>query len=254
MRKLSIIIPTWNEERIIEKTLSAYVEYFSGKYDFEVIVVMDGCTDRTPEIVERFCENHPNVRYFSFSKKLGKGGAIIQGFKAAKAEFVAFTDADGSTSPEELYRMVESIGDWDGILGSRWSDESVILKKESYGRILASRGFNLLVRLFFDLPFRDTQCGAKVFKNYVIRDVVDGLGITNFAFDVDLLYRISTKGYKVKEIPIKWTHDNNSNLRLGKVIPTMFISVVGLRIKVSPLWPFVPKWFVRLLYDKMKSV
>jgi hypothetical protein len=58
----------------------------------------------------------------------------------------------------------------------------------------------------------------------------------------------------VKEIPIKWTHDNNSNLRLGKVIPTMFISVVGLRIKVSPLWPFVPKWFVRLLYDKMKSV
>ena len=254
MRELSIIIPTWNEERVIEKTLRAHVEYFSGKYDFEVIVVMDGCTDSTPKMVELFCKNHTNVRFINFSRKLGKGGAIIKGFKYAKGTFVAFTDADGSTSPKELHRLVESIGNVDGVLGSRWLEESEILKKESFVRRLASRGFNLIVKLLFGLSFKDTQCGAKVFKNYVIRDVVDGLGITNFAFDVDLLYRISKKGYKMKEIPINWTHDSNSNLRLEKVIPTMFISVVGLRIKVSPLWPFVPKRFVRLLFDKMKSV
>ena len=169
MTDLSIIIPAWNEERIIARTLTRYVEFFSDKYDFEVIVVMDGCTDGTLDIVGDFSGKNPVVRSLHFPKRLGKGGGVMQGFKAAKGDLIAFTDADGATSHEEMARLIESVGELDGVIGSRWLDGAVILKGESLGRRIASRGFNLLIRSMFFMPYSDTQCGAKVFKKHVSR-------------------------------------------------------------------------------------
>jgi glycosyltransferase involved in cell wall biosynthesis len=255
MKELSIIMPAWNEEERIERSLGKYIRYFSEKrgYDFEIIVVVDGCTDKTPMIVKEFSEKYSQVRYLNFPDKLGKGGGIIEGFKIATGDIVTFADADGATEAEELDRIVSTVKDCDGVIGSRWLDGARIIVKEPLARIIASRGFNFMVRLLFDLPFKDTQCGAKAFKNYVIRDVVNELGLTNFAFDVDLLYRVTKRGYKVKEIPITWMHNGNSNLKLREVIPTMFLSIIGLRIKNSPIRRFIPKRAVRWLYSRIKS-
>ncbi len=255
IKDLSIIVPAWNEEERIERTLREYIEYFSEKkgYDFEIIVVTDGCIDKTPVIVKEFSERYLQVRYLNFPKKLGKGGGIIEGFKVTTGDIVTFTDADGATEAEELDRMVGAVKDCDGVIGSRWLDGARIKVKEPLSRRIASRGFNFMVRLLFDLPFKDTQCGAKAFKNYVIRDVINELGLTNFAFDVDLLYKVTKKGYRIKEIPITWMHDENSNLKLREVIPTMFLSIIGLRIKISPLQRFIPKRAVRWLYSRIKS-
>jgi len=250
---LSIIVPAWNEEEIIGETLSEYVEYFTGRYEFEIVVVIDGCTDGTLGVVKELSGKHPEIRHLHFSKKLGKGGGVIKGFKAARGKYIAFTDADGATPPGELNKLIESVGDRDGAIGSRWMKGAVILKDESFGRKVASRGFNLLVKLLFGLPFRDTQCGAKVFKDHAVRDVIGDIGLTNFTFDVDLLYKMNRKGYKLKEVPINWRHDENSSLNLVRVVPTMFISLVGLRLKTTPLWPYIPKWLIKAVYDEIKN-
>lgn len=250
---LSIIIPAWNEEKVIGDTLSKYVNYFEGQYNYEIVVVMDGCTDSTLQIVKDYSRKNNKIKYLYFTKKLGKGGGIIEGFKVAEGDLISFTDADGATSPEELDRLIESIGDWDGSIGSRWMDGSIILKDESFGRRIASRGFNLLVKLLFDLNYNDTQCGAKVFRKHAIEDIAGEIGLTNFAFDVDLLYELTRKGYRLKEIPINWKHNDDSSVNLVRVVPIMFISLIGLRMKTTPLWPFIPKWWISKIYDQIKN-
>lgn len=250
---LSIIIPAWNEEKVIADTLTKYVNYFEGKYDFEIVVVMDGCTDGTLQTVKDYSRKNHKIRYLNFARKLGKGGGIIQGFKVAKGNLISFTDADGATSPEELDKLIESIGDWDGSIGSRWMDDSIILKDESFGRRVASRGFNLLVKLLFDLTYNDTQCGAKVFKKDAIEDIAGEIGLTNFAFDVDLLYELNRKGYRLKEVPINWKHHDDSSVNLVRVVPIMFISLIGLRMKTTPLWSYIPKWWISKIYNQIKN-
>ena len=254
MKEISIVIPAYNEENNIEKTLIKYVNYFSKKLNFEIIVVMDGCNDGTFEIVDKLSKKHSQIKYITHPKKLGKGGGIIKGFKKAEANYIAFTDADGSTPPKEIHRLAKTIKEEDGAIGSRWSKGSIILQKESFLRRIASRAFNLLVKTMFGLKYKDTQCGAKIFKKYVINDIIDELHITNFAFDVDLLYQIKRKGYNIIEIPIEWSHDNFTELKLAKVIPSMFLSIIGLRMKHSPYWSFVPKSIVKTVYSKIKTI
>ncbi|RLF57737.1 MAG: glycosyltransferase family 2 protein [Thermoplasmata archaeon] len=253
MKDISIIIPAWNEEKRIKKTLEKYLEYFSERnYDFELIVVTDGCTDKTTMIVDEMSEKYSEIKHLSYPNRLGKGGGIIEGFKEAEGELISFTDADGATEPEEIDKLISFAQNHDGAIGSRWIEGAVRLRDEPFSRRIASRGFNLLVRALFRLPYKDTQCGAKVFKRKVIDDIVNELGLTDFAFDVELLYRIRKKGYRIKEVPIKWKHDMESKLSLGKTAITMFISVLGLRLKSSPIWPYIPKRVVKNLYDMIR--
>lgn len=252
--QLSIIIPAFNEQRTIKKVLLDYYHFFKEKFNFNIIVVMDGCKDNTFEIVNTLSKKYPQITYINHPKKLGKGGGIIKGFKLANAEYIAFTDADGSTPPKQLYTLIKSVKNFDGIIGSRWSKESIILKKQSLFRRIASRSFNKMVRYMFNLEFHDTQCGAKVFRKYVIDDIIKELNITNFAFDVDLLYQTKRKGYQIKELPIEWNHDNFTELKMAKAVPTMFISIIGLRMKQTPYWDFIPKNIIKFVFEKVKTV
>jgi glycosyltransferase involved in cell wall biosynthesis len=252
--QLAIIIPAYNEEQTIKHTLLKYYYYFKKRYEFEIIVVMDGCTDSTLYIVKNLSEQYPEIKYLSFEKKLGKGGGIMKGFKMANAKYISFTDADGSTEPRELERLMNLVQSEDGVIGSRWKKGAMILKKESLVRKMASRGFNLMIRIMFNLQYNDTQCGAKVFRDYVINDVVDDLLIKNFSFDIDLLYQIKRKGYSINEIPIKWKHDTFNELKMSKAIPPMFLSIIGLRLKFSIIWPIFPKKMVKSVQNKIETI
>lgn len=251
---LSIIIPAYNAERLIATTFNDYAVYFSTEYhqDFEIIVIVNGCTDRTSEIVLEHCAKFPQVTSKQFEKKLGKGGALIEGFKIARGDILAFVDVDGATRPEELHKLIKGLGASDGAIGSRWLTGSNMLVKQPLPRRIASRGFNLLVKLLFSLPFKDTQCGAKVFKKHAIDEVLARLQTTNFAFDVELLYRLKKGGYKVDEVPIIWEDRLGSTLNLKRAVPTMFLAVLRLRILDSPLKRLarVPLW--GYVYKKLK--
>jgi glycosyltransferase involved in cell wall biosynthesis len=230
MFELSIVIPAYNEEKRILKTLKSYRKYFSSHYkNFEILVILNGCKDKTEKIVSRFSRNYPEVRMKLFEERLGKGGALIKGLKLAKGEIVTYTDADLSTPPEELDKVIQNIHGYDGAFASRYVTGAKVEIEQGFVRRLASRGFNFLVRGLFGFDYRDTQCGAKVMKRHVLDRVIDKLSVTGFAFDIDLLWQCQRNGFVLREIPITWKNADHSTVNLWKAAPEMFKTVLRLK-------------------------
>jgi len=238
---LSIIIPARNAAAELANTLDAYIAFFTANmgHDYEIVVVPNDCSDNTAEIVERYCRQHAMLKGKVVNESIGKGGAVIEGFKVSSGDIVSFVDADGATSPEELFKLVQSAGEHQVVIGSRWLPDSRMLVKQSWVRRVVSRGFNLLVRIVFRLPFKDTQCGAKVFTRQALGDVVDELSTTKFAFDVELLYKLKKRGYNIVEIPTIWENKPKSTLSLWGAIPEMFWAIMKVRLMDSPFRGFI---------------
>lgn len=240
---LSIIIPARNAAAEIASTLDAYITFVTANFgtDFEIIVVPNDCSDDTVGIAEAYCKKHDMLKSKVIVDSIGKGGAVLEGFKISNGNIVSFVDADGSTSPEELLKLVRQIGDSQVVIGSRWLPESRILIKQPLIRRLASRGFNLLVRQLFGLPLRDTQCGAKVFTRQALDAVVGELSTTRFAFDVELLHKLKRKGYNIVEVPTVWENKPRSTLNLWGAIPEMFWAIMKVRLMDSPFRRFISR-------------
>ena len=241
--KLSIIVPAYNEEKRIANTLEKYFDFFSKKYGngFEVLVMMDGCTDKTPQIVKEFSKRHRQVKYENHLGKLGKGIAIVNGFKKAKGDIVSFIDADGSTEPPDMYRIINELENshYDGAIASRYVETSSVTVKQKIMRRIVSRGFNIMVRLLFGLPYRDTQCWAKAYRKYVVKNIINDIGITEWVFDVNILYAIHKKGYVIKEVPITWKNQEGSKFKMRMTVPMMFLALIRFRLKKSPLGKYI---------------
>lgn len=228
---VSVIIPAYNEENRISGTLQELSGFFSGT-PHEILVVMDGCTDSTPDIVSGFSQEHPQVIPVLQTERLGKGGGILLGISEARGSAIAVVDADCAVPPKDVGRMVDMAGDdIDCVISSRYLPDSVIHTRQPPYRVFASRCFNALVRLLFDLPYKDTQCGCKVLRTEVAKEVAGDIQTRNYAFDVELLWRLKQRGYRTVEVPVEWRHIEGSKLDLKKVIPQMFSAVVRLRLK-----------------------
>ena len=240
--KLSIIIPAYNEEKRIGVTLKEYVEFFNDKLgkDYEIFVILNGCRDDTLGVVKGF-----NVKFVDIKEAIGKGGALIEGFKQVNGDFIGYVDADNATPPRAFYDLYENIKDKDGIIASRWIKGAKIGSKQPISRRLASRGFNILVRSLFGIGLRDTQCGAKLFRKEAVKKVVNKLGITRWGFDIDLLYLMKREGFNVTEIPTEWNEPGDSHLNVKKTSYEMFLSVIRLRLIYSNF-----KFIVKI-YDKV---
>jgi glycosyltransferase involved in cell wall biosynthesis len=223
--ELSLIIPAYNEENRIENTLIKYSKFLQHQ---EIIVVCDG-NDSTSNIVVRMSEKNSNVKLLSFKKRLGKGGAIIEGFKVAEADRIGFIDADGPIEPNDFKKMLEALSYADGVIASRRLDESKIIVKQPLKRRIGSRVFNALIKVIFGLNFKDTQCGAKVFRKEAIKGILDDFKTHGFEFDVELLWRLKGSGYKIIEFPIEWEHVEGSSFNLFEA-PRMLFSLFMLRL------------------------
>lgn len=243
--KLSIIIPAYNEEARIRPMLDAYTEHFVRRYgdDVELIVVVNGSTDRTEDIVRQYEERFPQVREIVEPKAIGKGGAIILGMDAARGEWIGFVDADGATPPEAFQDLADRIGEADAIIASRWMEGAVVEPPQPLKRRIASRIFNGYVRALFKLKITDTQCGAKLVRGEVMRAVRPQLGVTRWAFDVDLLFKLRRAGCRIVECPTTWHDIPGSQLRVGRASWEMFLAVTRLRLLYSPF-----RWVVTV-YD-----
>lgn len=244
--KLSIVIPAYNEEARLEPMLKAYVGYFADLYDrdAELIVVVNGSTDRTEDIARAFAGRHPQVRAIVEPRAIGKGGAVMLGFGVAEGEYVGFVDADNSTPPEAYQDLVEHIGEAGAIIASRWIPGAQVSPRQPWARRVASRVFNGLVRLLFGLRIHDTQCGAKLLRGEAAGKVLPSLGITRWAFDVDLLFQVRRAGYEVVEWPTVWRDAAGSRLRIARVSFEMFVAICRLRLLYSPF-----RWIVAV-YDR----
>lgn len=225
---LSIVIPAYNEENRITKTLTNYISFLRKmSFPFEIIVVMDGCSDNTPKIVKDFARINKEVKYLIFNKRLGKGRAIMRGFNAAKGDVIAFVDADNSISPKEFLKLLDAIeSGYDIAIASRRAIGAKAIKWNLKRKIL-SRCFNIIVKILFLLPFENTQCGAKVFKKNTLKNLQ--INTNGFAFDVELLYKLMKKGCKIKEIGVLWVGSSESKVKLKSVFEILF-DILKLRL------------------------
>jgi glycosyltransferase involved in cell wall biosynthesis len=231
---LSIIIPAYNEERRIGKTLKDYCLFFDtykSRNDLEIIVVADGM-DGTAGIVKESSKNYGFIKCLEFQERLGKGGALLKGFYSSTGNIIGFVDADGSINPKDLTSMVHHLirYELDGVIGSRWITGSYQVERYSFSRTLLSRLMNLFVHIFFRLGYHDTQCGAKVFQRKVIESCSQNLEFYGYIFDIDLLLSARKKGFRIEEMPIKWVDSAESKVTFMdafKIVRDLFI----LRLK-----------------------
>lgn len=245
-------MPAYNEEKRIGNTLERYSEFFDElgrkqEFEYKILVVINNTNDRTEEIVKMFSDKNKNILYLNFEQG-GKGFAIIEGFKEfikANYNLIGFADADMATSPKAFYDLVRHIDGYDGVIASRYVRGAVVKPKPTVKRIVASRAFNFVLRTLFLFNYKDTQCGAKIFKKQVLSQVIDKMTITHWAFDVDLLYNLKKSRFKVKEHPTVWSSQDYSKINLAKDSSRMLSSVIQLRIKNSIFRQFL-KPFKRL--------
>jgi dolichol-phosphate mannosyltransferase len=210
----SLIIPAYNEENRI-RSLFDEITGFDG----ELIVVCDG-SDGTADCVSRIAGSRKDltIRCLTFDHRLGKGGGVIEGLKAARAPLVGYFDADGSTSIGEMQRLFSQLSHADCAIGSRWVPGSTLRVRQGILRRMESRAFNLLIRLLFGLTYNDTQCGAKVFKKTAIDAILPQMTSRGFEFDVELLWRLERAGYAVTEVPIVWQNKGDSRVQKRDMI------------------------------------
>lgn len=247
--QLSIIVPAYNEEARLGRMLEEYLPYFIGRYGggVELIVVVNGSSDRTASVADGFAERYRQMRVVIEPKPVGKGGAIMIGLARAMGERVGFVDADGATPPEAFQDLVAHLGSAGAIIASRWAPGAAVSPRQPLLRRMASRVFNKLVRLMFGFRISDTQCGAKLMSRAAVRRVLPCLGITHWAFDVDLLFQLHRAGFEIVEIPTVWHDRSGSRVKVARASLEMMLAMTRLRLMYSPL-----KWMVAM-YDATVS-
>ncbi|MCI4318991.1 MAG: glycosyltransferase [Thermoplasmata archaeon] len=253
MSGASIVIPAWNEASRLGRTLDRYLVAMQARGEpFEIIVVADGREDDTPGLARRYAEK--GVRVLEFPLKLGKGGAVLAGFAAAKYDRVGFVDADGPVPEVELVEIIDLLDRYDCVVGSRWLPESHILRQERWPNVVAGRLWNILTRTVLLVPVRDTQCGVKFLRRSTMDSALRAVSLTNRAFDVDLLYHVRKAGGRILEYPVTWRHDPESRMPIARAVPLMLLSLLAVRLMNLPGGRRVPTGLVRWFHGQWGTV
>lgn len=250
---ISIVIPAYNESARIGQALGEVLRCVRERYwHAEILVVDDGSTDSTAAIVQQLADLHPEVRLLSNPENRGKGFSVRQGVLHAVGDIVMFTDADLSAPMEEAERLFQALRDGADIaIGSRWLERNRQILKQPLYRQFFGRCFNGITRLVMGLPFADTQCGFKAFHRPVAQTIFQLQRIERWGFDPELLFIASKRGYKVREVPVTWGHDQRSRLSYLKDGVKMLEEIAYIRweafagaydrrvAEFTPEWPVV---------------
>lgn len=194
----------------------------------EVIVVFDG-TDNTPDVAR---SSGSKVKVLQFNERLGKGGAVLEGFKVAQGDVLCYTDADGSAPWYEIERLCSLVSDErKAVIGSRWMKSSKVRLREPFFNIVASRLFHYLVFAILGLRVKDTQCGLKAFHKDIAKELAHKVGISDRTFDVAILYHLKEMRIKPIETGIEWSHNAHTNMPILRAIPLMLLTLFALRVR-----------------------
>lgn len=229
---LSIIIPAFNEENRLPKTLDAVIAYVQSRpYQAEIMVVDDGSSDRTVEIVNSYRQTNPSLRLVSNGENRGKGYSVRHGMIEAAGEIALFSDADLSTPIEEADKLLAAIREqnFDAAIGSRAVDRSLIQVHQSAIREMAGIFFNRMVQWILGLRFSDTQCGFKAFRRERAHIIFEQQRIDRFGFDPEILFLAKRHGLRVAEIPVRWSHDAATKVNVAADGILMFLELILIR-------------------------
>ncbi len=211
---ISIVIPAYNEALRIEQTLKRVLGCVASQgWQAEVLVVDDGSSDETCDIVRGYMATYPELHLIHNPGNRGKGYSVRNGLLQAVGEFVMFTDADLSAPMEEADRLFDALASGtDVAIGSRWLDRSRQTQHQPIYRRFFGRCFNGVTRLVMNLPYADTQCGFKAFRRSAAQMIFRLQRVERWGFDPEILFIARRLGFKIKEVPVSWGHDERSKM------------------------------------------
>jgi glycosyltransferase involved in cell wall biosynthesis len=232
--ELSIIIPAFNEQARLPRTLGRIFQYLTeqqlGPDRAEIIVVDDGSKDDTVRVAEEMQSKFRSLRVLRNGRNRGKGFSVRQGMLEARGHLALFTDADLSSPIEEWTKLRAAIErGYDGAIGSRAIDRSLIFVHQSALREFAGVTFNRFVKLFTGLGFEDTQCGFKAFVRERSRIIFEQQRIERFGFDPEILFLAKHHGLRIAEVPVRWAHDPATKVHVFLDSARMFTDLIYIR-------------------------
>ncbi|RTL06062.1 glycosyltransferase [Candidatus Dependentiae bacterium] len=240
MQQIAIIIPAYNEEKRLARTIKAYIAFFNSISDIQcsLIIALNGCTDSTKEIVTALQAQHSAVHLIE-TNEAGKGLAIKNGFTYAleknRYNYIGFVDADMATEAAHFYELIKNVEPWDGIIASRYMHGARITPQRPFIKRWGSKIiYESLIYMLFGMSYKDYQCGAKLFKTNTIKAIINNLHLKQWAFDVELLYTCKLHKFIIKEYPTIWHDQAGSKLKLTHGI-FMLAQLIKLRLQHSSL-------------------
>ncbi|MGH7762051.1 MAG: dolichyl-phosphate beta-glucosyltransferase [Candidatus Dormibacteraceae bacterium] len=229
--ELSVVIPCYNEEQRLPRTIEQIVSYLAGKQvSYELILVDDGSRDGTRRAMDEAAARNPAVRIEALAQNRGKGRALAEGVANARGAEILVTDADLSTPIDELDRLRTELRKGAGVaIASRALKESRVEVSQPAYRVLMGKAFNLLVQAVLLPGIWDTQCGFKLFRADVAHDVFARLTTDGFGYDPEVLYRAKKQGVRIVEVPVVWRNSAQTTVSPIKSSLDMFRHVVRIR-------------------------
>ncbi len=225
-----MVIPCYNEEKRIPKTIEEMLNFRKTHQFNELIFVNDGSTDSTLSILEDIKKKYAFVKIISYQKNLGKGYAVRQGILNSNSDYILVTDVDLSTPLNDFLKLKKYINDYNIIIGSRRAINADVTKKQNPIKVLLGEIGNKLIKLFLGLKIDDTQCGFKLFSKKS-KEIFRKAKINRFGWDFEILFLANKLGYKIKEVGVHWEND-----KLSKVRPSDYFKTLNELFKVKINW------------------
>lgn len=223
---VAVIIPVLNEAHVLAESVAQVQQFVRQLADFDchILIVDNGSTDGTGEVARRLASKHRDVDYMQIDRR-GRGRALRCAWQSSDADIVCYMDVDLSTDLQELPKLLRAVWNdgYDIAIGSRLMRESVTTR--SLNREIVSRGYNLILKLVLRNSFSDAQCGFKAVSRTVVDHIVPHVQDQSWFFDTELLVLSERAGYRIQEIPVVWTEDDDSRV---KVIRTGWDDLKGV--------------------------
>jgi len=231
--RLSVVIPCYNEEQRLPRTIEQIERYLDAKRaPYEIVLVDDGSSDGTRMVMDAAAERNPAVRIEVLPHNRGKGRALAVGVAVAKGAEILVTDADLSTPIEELDDLEAALAGGAGVaIASRALRGSRVEISQPFYRVLMGKTFNLLVQAVLLPGIWDTQCGFKLFRADVAHDVFAALSTDGFGYDPEVLYRARRKGIRIVEVPVVWRNSAPTKVSAMRSSIDMFKHVLRVRFR-----------------------
>ena len=251
MKKFSIIIPAYNEEKRIKPVLEEICSYIKAKnLPWNIIVSIDG-NDGTEIYVRKVMSEYHFVSYNRGMGRSGKGGAIKRAFNYRLGDFVILMDSDGAIAFKDILDSVPLLDKYDVVNFDRYKNGT---NNIPLIRRFVSRGYNIYLKILLGLNINDTQCGYKIIKTEVAKNIFTKITVSNGFFYSNLFFYLKQLNAPVIEVPIKYNHVEGSKFNVSSMVLGGFVSAMAFRIRMSPLGKFIPTAMYELYYRKFRWI
>ena len=233
--QLSVVLPVYNEERVLDESLDAICGFLGGlDVPFEVVAVDDGSRDASRRLLDEHAADDPRLKIHALPTNQGKGAAVRYGMLRAAGERVFFMDADLSTPLAEIPAFLEALDDgYEVVLGNRRMHGASITRRQPFLRETLGKGFTALTRTLVAPGISDFTCGFKAFTRDAAQGVFRRSTMNGWAFDAELVAIAQELGFRIAQRPVRWAHEDDTKVQLGAAVARSLREILQISVRRS---------------------